>query len=213
MLPLPAFELVDVLDDGRPFLRCVGGAHHGSEFVVNRPHLLRLGADSRTRDSILTGAVAFARRRTAARTDGIARDRSGAALGWRFWDVAWTSHGGVVLTSPVRFDPWHPGAHAARCPACRRSPQMGCRCGLYAYGSLGAALPEWGLDSSRVLGLVRGWGRVVLHELGWRSEFAQPLLLMLSDPFRVAVGSLGARYECEVLPFGTVIDQQHKETP
>jgi hypothetical protein len=204
MFPVPAFELLEVLDDGRPMLRCVGGAHDGCEFVVNKPHLLHLGADSRTREAVLYAAQCLCDRLTATRKGSLDLDRSGATLGWRFWEVCWTDQGGAVLTSPVRNDAWHPGAHLARCASCPRSPQLGCGCGLYAYGSLGDALPNWPTDCSRVLGLVRGWGKVVLHERGWRSELAQPLLLVLNDPFRVAVGSLGARYECDVMPFGPV---------
>ena len=204
MFSLPSFELVDVLRDGRPFLRCVGGEHHGVEFVVNRPHsvphALARNAEL-AREAAIGRAVRRFRELTSAEVAGIQRDRSGAALGWRFWDVAWTDHGGVALCSPVQHDTWHPGAHAARCASCAEASRLHCTCGLYAYAKAEDALPNWPGASSLVLGIVRGWGRVVLHEWGWRSQYAQPLLLVLSDPFRVAVPSLTARYECDVLPF------------
>lgn len=216
MFTLPGFELVDVLCDGRPFLRCVGGAHHGTEFVVNRPHAVprRPGPHpDAERDVAVTAAASRFAELTCDHASGIARDRSGAALGWRYWDVVWTDAGGVELCSPVQHDTWHPGAHASACASCD-APRMRCTCGLYAYGWLDHALPNWP-GSSRILGIVRGWGRVVLHELGWRSQFAQPLLLVLSDPFRVAVGSLSSRYECDVLPFEgwALVDANEQRRP
>ena len=204
VFPIPSFELVDVLWDGRPFLRCVGGEHHGTEFVVNRPHSVPHAVARNAelaREAAIAKATARFRALTTAVVAGIPRDRSGAALGWRFWDVTWTDHGGVALCSPVQHDTWHPGAHAARCPTCAEACRLCCTCGLYAYADIGDALPNWPGRSTLVLGIVRGWGRVVLHETGWRSQYAQPLLLVLSDPFRVAVASLTSRYECDVLPF------------
>lgn len=58
------------------------------------------------------------------------------------------------------------------------APVDRCLCGLQGYYRLQHAVAEH--VSSRdqsVVGAVLGWGRVYLHEQGWRAEWAQPLAL------------------------------------
>ena len=56
------------------------------------------------------------------------------------------------------------------------APAMRCTCGLYASYSLRQAAAQ-GFGESTVVGAVLGWGRVYLHEDGWRAQHARVLCL------------------------------------
>lgn len=52
------------------------------------------------------------------------------------------------------------------------APHNFCRCGLYAYNF---EHPLVEVSGSMAHGAVIGWGRIILHEHGWRAEFARPV--------------------------------------
>jgi hypothetical protein len=64
-------------------------------------------------------------------------------------------------------------------------PQWGCSCGIHAWHDHAKAMCYVGAvnDRKAILGAVLGWGRVVEHELAWRSQYAKPLALA-ADPER-----------------------------
>ncbi len=61
-------------------------------------------------------------------------------------------------------------------------PELRCACGTWAYKDR-ASVKDCGIDiagpQSTVFGEVLGWGRIALHERGWRSQFAYPLSLQI----------------------------------
>ncbi len=54
------------------------------------------------------------------------------------------------------------------------APVKGCTCGLWAYKTADAQAVK---NHQYVWGTVALWGRVIEHEIGWRSEFAYPMAL------------------------------------
>ena len=61
------------------------------------------------------------------------------------------------------------------------APRADCTCGLYGRHEL-AEVPKaiplaHHIYGVRVIGAVVGWGRMVIHERGWRAEFAKPVAL------------------------------------
>ena len=99
-------------------------------------------------------------------------------IGWRVW--RWYAGGLRSLNGK----PWSPGQPlAAKCGGgnahdAHEPPQADCTCGVYAAKSLDH-LRKIGLDRYGVLGEVNLWGTVVVHELGWRAQFAYPKSLVL----------------------------------
>jgi hypothetical protein len=106
-------------------------------------------------------------------------------MAWRAWALTGRSDGTDLLLRPVasRSRPWRPREIAeAVCKSARfhHAPEPGCTCGLHATN--GYEL----LRKTRcpaVLGRVALWGRVIEHELGYRSQFAYPQRLTLICQF------------------------------
>lgn len=63
------------------------------------------------------------------------------------------------------------------------APRENCSCGIYAASSLDGAMKHGNL----VIGRVALWGTVIVHESGWRGEFAYPQALYVNDPKARAV--------------------------
>jgi len=125
---------------------------------------------------------------------GTAEPLIGAIGGFRWWRVS-----GRWLTSPWRGDVrWERDGNAASCLGrrwllrwrphgvlhARGIPESGCSCGFYAMLQAPTDAVEmqsaWPLNPSLsggpislVFGAVRGTGRVVLGEYGWRAERAR----------------------------------------
>ncbi|MDA8317049.1 MAG: hypothetical protein M0010_18045 [Actinomycetota bacterium] len=127
-------------------------------------------------------------------------DRDGALLGWRAFDLTTPVRARALLTSPYRGTPWHTPVETATCRLRRhRAPDPGCDCGIYATLDLDLALSKvrWP-QSAGVVALVRGWGRVAIHEEGWRAEHVQPAVVFGTVPDDEKA-ELAYRYECEIL--------------
>jgi hypothetical protein len=129
--------------------------------------------------------------------DGPARDASGALLGWRMWRIRHDRRG-TALVSPVRDAPWRRGVLTATCGECGLAGMAGCTCGLYAFGRVFDALPEWLETEVLVLGQIRGWGHAVIHEQGFRCEHAQILRLLASTFTPQVRAALSTAYDCPV---------------
>lgn len=126
--------------------------------------------------------------------------------GWRTWRVKQTDDGEWELRSVYHDVAWHPGKPLeARCcshdrhllpehqsPAPPRFmvkrhsgwPTIGAQeytheCGIYASrseeeaGAFGVSLPVEG----RATGVVALWGKVAVHQKGWRGQFGYPVRL------------------------------------
>ena len=72
-----------------------------------------------------------------------------------------------------------------------RAPRSGCECGLYALHPQ-ARISEWveSFMTEGVAGVVEAWGRIELHEVGFRAEFARPKLLF--EPAGHLISSKGS---------------------
>src|SRR5581483_4224284 len=120
-------------------------------------------------------------------------------VGFRRWAV--TYHGATYeprlrgRVAPVVWsvDGWTEAACVASMAAsdveAHAAPHRDCDCGLYAYHSLPRALARihaearllgrgWDNSEERdVVGAVIGAGRVVVHGVGWRAQYARPVVL------------------------------------
>ena len=110
----------------------------------------------------------------------------GRIYGLRTWRVRWSA-GRPVLSGVFQSAPWADALEPTRA-RCRgrggerskhRAPAPDCRCGIYAMHP--AQIGEWFEMTRRpfdwgpsVHGIVEAWGRVELHEDGFRAEYARP---------------------------------------
>lgn len=63
------------------------------------------------------------------------------------------------------------------------APVDWCMCGLHGHHRLEFALADYLSNrNDSVVGAVLGWGRLYLHNDGWRAEWAQPLALTVVGP-------------------------------
>ena len=95
-------------------------------------------------------------------------------------------------------------AHPTDAPPGHTSPHPLCACGLYAYHP---DIPiEWraGARTWAVFGLVQAWGQLEVHEIGFRAQYARPVLLaveresMPADAVR-HVELVAAEFELDVV--------------
>ena len=88
-----------------------------------------------------------------------------------------------------------------------RAPRSGCECGLYALHPQ-ARISEWveSFMTDGVAGVVEAWGRIELHEVGFRAEFARPKLLfepaahLISSKELTGIHAVAHRYGVPVVP-------------
>lgn len=112
-------------------------------------------------------------------------------IGYRDWLLPFHDEWDTpVLTSIVARAAWERGTNVAGCyPSSpdiytysklypHSSPHHKCGCGLHAYHDLEIIERVRPSVTVRIRGLVRGWGSVFVHELGWRSEYAEVVALI-----------------------------------
>lgn len=113
---------------------------------------------------------------------------------------------------------WTPGKNTAECHArshlrigettrdpCPHPPREGCGCGLYAlhspddlwYSTVSPGVPAPALIVS---GVIVGWGEVLVHNSGWRAEFARIVALGIPTRFPEMVSDLGRDYGVPYVP-------------
>jgi hypothetical protein len=108
----------------------------------------------------------------------------GPVHGIRAWRVKLDESGRICLTG-LNGTPWCPDGKstAARCCVKRhRAPAGSCDCGLYAVHPWVASGWEQALLHARpeegcVVGIAEAWGRLQLHDDGFRAQYARPLAL------------------------------------
>jgi len=118
------------------------------------------------------------------------------AIGFRVWRID-DMLTGPRLASPHRYAAWVPGlplksecqdesgARALANPHRKQPgvapPLEGCTCGIYAYHDADDMVAA--LTSRLVGGAVLAWGRLTIHQQGFRTEFARPLALCYPPMF------------------------------
>jgi hypothetical protein len=125
-------------------------------------------------------------------------------VGWRVWRLADPRLREGALMSTFMTSIWPAGAAMK---ACCGSDTAGLRHGIHAFADRGQA-EEYFDDQSRgkttphVLGKVALWGRVVIHERGYRAQFAYPQTLLVprcyANPRSDIVRDLRRAYGIEV---------------
>lgn len=136
------------------------------------------------------GARTGARARDRAVTDPLALAEP--AIGFRRWRVE-----GETLVA-LGGERWPAGDVRAVCRtgSAHPAPEDGCGCGLYAWHEV----PDDVEPNNYVLGAVVGWGRLLVHEDGFRAEYARPIALALRTPEqRGSRAPIAARYGLPVL--------------
>ncbi len=134
----------------------------------------------------------------------------GTVRGWRTWSVRRFKSGRVYLVSFIGLprEAWPRGVIDARCLLeCDTLMDPECMCGVYAFHDLATfwqhrvEMPP--RDPFRVVGEVCGWGRVNVHEHGWRAEFAMVRALWTQDVPPEEAQLLGQYYD---VPVGSIAD-------
>jgi hypothetical protein len=116
-------------------------------------------------------------------------------------DSVWTSAGLKARCKPRNAEDFARHDHVA--------PSVTCSCGISA-----TAEPDMqicGVDATRVVGVVRMWGRVVLHGGELRAEHAQVVMLGAYLPWsrrqRMAAAQVAEQLGCALAPLETLRQQ------
>lgn len=99
-------------------------------------------------------------------------------VGWRVWRLR-----GRELASWATSYVWRPDTNTAGClkpaSACAAAPSEGCKCGFWGLYSRGLCMWRARQDHDErapVVGLIRAWGEIALHEEeGFRAQYAAPM--------------------------------------
>ncbi len=129
------------------------------------------------------------------------RDDTGAALGWRLWNVGDGVGKAPTLVSPVRPTPWPRGVLTSSCTTCGNRPTAGCTCGIYAHMSPEDVVLSWREHTEMVAGKVRAWGTVIRHTDGFRAQHVQIDTLYVPSSIAEVGDELGRAYDCNIGPW------------
>lgn len=105
-------------------------------------------------------------------------------LGYRIWFLRQDG-----LRSMSRNHRWEAGKNVAECrprqtladhASYRRhtAPREECECGFYGWHEVEELDPR---DGTRVLGAFRAWGRIAVHNDGFRAQYAEPVVLSIPE--------------------------------
>ena len=151
---------------------------------------------------------------------------AGAVHGFRTWSLALDreSRPGLIGYGHTR---WESGGQPTRAeclpgngtPASHPEgfpvPAEGCACGLYAShpwardpNSDFLRVDGMGLEPDDVFGVVEAWGRMEVHEDGFRAEYARPIALFARTgaelEWDVPSDRMAAEYGCILIRVGSV---------
>jgi hypothetical protein len=129
------------------------------------------------------------------------RDETGAAIGWRLWNVRRGIGETASLVSPVKGTPWSRGVLTSSCPTCGANPTAACTCGMYAHISPEDVVISWRNHTDLVAGKVRAWGTVIRHADGFRAQHVQVDTLYVPSSMVTLGEELGRRYDCSIGPW------------
>lgn len=107
-------------------------------------------------------------------------------VAWRTWKIATDDAWDVRLGSVSHSTLWpyqeelvaDCSKHPSRVIANHKAPVLGCACGIYLTQSAQQSVAQV-REMLYVLGVVRGWGRTIKHQTGWRVEKAYPVGLVV----------------------------------
>ena len=118
-------------------------------------------------------------------------------LGWRFWSLrqgfSESGHTTMWMLTSMNETVWRPRvAMRATCQAralipspavpstpLHDAPAQQCTCGVYAFRPKSFRDGIWRVPLGCVVGEIKGWGRVMEHQLGWRAASAYPSSIFL----------------------------------
>ncbi len=118
-------------------------------------------------------------------------------VGFRSWSASLTGELYPILgpgapgpgNPPRSYLAWNDDPAWSACPDGHEQPTEDCACGLWAKARI---QPEGG---GLVCGAIVGWGRIVLHENGFRAEYARPVALLDDDDYPDGFDPAGHRRE------------------
>lgn len=124
-------------------------------------------------------------------------------IAYRAWGVVNGLLSSVATSSQSwpRLRPFHAVcAKQERGIEAHEAPDEGCMCGIYAMRTV-EALVDTLHYRPMILGRIALWGNVVVHEDGYRAEYAYPQLLFYGPTMdREIVSPVAANYGCEAAP-------------
>lgn len=111
-------------------------------------------------------------------------DHVGYLTAFRAWK--WTSmkDGRIILGSVAVQDEWKPLLrHEALCGDLRIDQSyhdnlLNCQCGIHSYKDMQNVLKQYGNPESYIYGEIALWGRIAIHELGYRAQYGYPLAIL-----------------------------------
>ena len=139
----------------------------------------------------------------------------GTVFGWKRWGIADAGSGPYLISigNMTRgATAWTPEMSAHCQSVWHPAPANGCSCGLYAWDTVADALDH--RDYGIAIGLIEGWGKVIHHEHGWRSEYARVVALIATDVTAPLIRRLAAHYGADVIhtrPWDAAIRQSVTE--
>lgn len=107
---------------------------------------------------------------------------SGKALGYRLWKIRVNSKGNPVLVPLVMntHSEWNAEENLATCYSGKHRtpevPAVHCACGFNAWDWYGRSMIK--TYGSVISGSIAGYGRMQIHETGWRSEKAEVIAFL-----------------------------------
>jgi hypothetical protein len=119
-----------------------------------------------------------------------APDLTQKIVGYRSWDVDAMDR---LMSTGFGSLRWIPGPQRAACrarssdgvflPADHEAPSSDCDCGFYALHSLASARAYGAAAAGtrRVTGLITAWGRIEVHGVGFRAEWAEVVAIAPSN--------------------------------
>ncbi|MGD0474571.1 MAG: hypothetical protein ABSB70_15345 [Candidatus Velthaea sp.] len=112
---------------------------------------------------------------------GRVREFAETMIGWRVWRLAQPTEQHAPLLSTFMASVWPAGEPMK---ACCGSGRTGLRHGIHAFTSRSQAETYFdeqsrGKMTPHVYGKVALWGRVIVHEHGYRAQFAYPQRLLV----------------------------------
>ena len=114
---------------------------------------------------------------------------------------------GIGYGGPMAWSPDGEPTSAHCLGGSHRAPDPECDCGLYAYHPASLTRDHIrGSYGTLLTGIVEAWGRIELHEGGFRAQYARPILVFepafhLVDLAQLAnVAAVSRRYGAPVVP-------------
>lgn len=133
-----------------------------------------------------------------------ARDGDGSLIGWRYWDL---DHLRSQLRSPVQQTMWT--GPVLRADGWSEEDAVRGAVGVHAAVSPAylPRIPGRGFDWTNVYGRVRGSGRYVVGDRGWRAEVVTIDRLYLPRDHWSLRDELADRYQCTVRPVARCFEE------